>query len=209
MRRLIRSNKINTQEKKAREIQYAINYAQNFTIRLQNSYNELTLRLPLVRSLLDIQAVQIYQIMIEKLKKSIVAFNKSTITDKLNLIVQQMHMYTSSKNKNALANKVYDILSKNINKKSHYTNNVVDQAKQLKEDLLHIRDELDEIYDQGETLAEITKNLLDFHAKNSVLKRIRNVKTVVRWINNEDGLDTDIIGRLDKLIYGDIPNRKS
>ena len=196
MKRLIRAEQSNlSNEKKIKEIRETNNYAQNFIISFQTIYNEMLLRLPIVRSLLDVQAVQIYEIMLEKLKKSLVAINRNNISDKLNLIIQNLTVQANNDE------------SFHLIKKSYYSYGVVEQALQLKKDLLAIRDSLEKLYEHGEILAERTKKILNYHSKHSVLKRIRNIKTIIRWINNEDGFDTDLIGRLDKIIDIDIPRR--
>jgi hypothetical protein len=202
MKRLRRKSEKHTtidKNKKAKEINEAINYAQNFMYRFQMAYNFMVERAPSIKAILDVQANQIYQVMLDKLKRSLTAFNKSTITDKLNYILQTM-MPRSEQSYNVVSS----VSKKRLYKLSESVD-VVSHAKQIKDDLVYIKTELESIYDQGEVLAEKTKKLLDYHAKNSVLKRIKNIDKVVRWLNNEDAFDTDIIGRLDKIIDGEIP----
>lgn len=208
MKRLIVSDSKNKSNnyKKIKEINEAKNYAQNFTIRFQNIYNAMLEREPIVKSLLDIQSYQVYKIMLEKLKRSLNAFNKNTITNKLNLMMQNLLNDNKSETDSIynVSNVKYKTEKNKIYKKAEL-DATIEQAKQLKSDLIYIKTELEALYDQGEVLAEKTKKLLDYHAKNSVLKRIKNINTVVRWLNNEDAFDTDIIGRLDLIIEGNMP----
>lgn len=205
MNRLIKLGDLSEEkQKRIKKIEESMAFAQNFTIKFQNTYNEMVALEPKVRSLLDIQAVQIYQIMLEKLKKGLVAFNKSTITDKLNFIIQNIMQDNEQFNQNYNASPINT--NRLIKKSKTEDTPIIKEAKQLKKDLLRIKKELFDLYDDGEILAEMTKQLLNYHAKNSVLKRIKNIKTVARWLNNDDAFDTDLIGRLDKIIDGEIPN---
>jgi predicted RNase H-like nuclease (RuvC/YqgF family) len=156
--------------------------------------------MPTVRSLLDVECVQTYQIMLDKLKKGIIAFNKSTITDKLNFIIQNIMQ------DNEQFNQHYNVAKTNhkrlIKKSESEEDSIVISAKQLKKDLIRIKKQLFELYEEGENLAEKTKELLNHHAKNSVLKRIKNIKTVARWLNNDDSPGNNLMSKLDEIIHG-------